>query len=438
LNVLGGLASARRAASYGQKCAIIENKHIGGTCVNLGCVPKKVMYSTAVHAENLHDLADYGFTIGEHSFDWKKIKDSRDAFIKRLHGIYHNNLSKDHVEEIKGTGKFIGPNTVDVDGKQVTAKHISIITGGYPTIPDITGKDLGITSDGFFDLEELPKKVVVVGAGYIAVELAGILNALGSETHLVIRHDMFLRNFEQILRETLFDEMKNAGVKIHTNNKVAKISLVNGKKTAELEKGDIKIEDVDHVLFAVGRSPYTNINLDKVGVKVNADGYIEVDEYQNTSAKNIYALGDVCGRALLTPVAIAAGRRLSERLFNNKTDCKLNYDNIPTVIFSHPPIGTVGLSEEEARKKYGDEVKVYKTTFTNMYHAVTKRKSKTAMKLVCLGAEEKILGIHTIGIGSDEMIQGFAVAVVMGARKKDLDDTVAIHPTASEELVTMR
>jgi len=276
-----------------------------------------------------------------------------------------------------------------------------------------------------------------VGAGYIAVELAGILNALGSEVHLAIRHQMFLRTFDSILRETLFEEMKTAGVHLVTNVEAKQVELVNSKKTVHFSNGH-SVSDVDVVLWAIGRAPLVDINLDKVGVKLDTFGSVAVDEYQNTSASQIYSVGDVCGKQLLTPVAIAAGRRLSDRLFGGKADSKLNYDDVPTVIFSHPPIGTVGLSEEAARAKFGEEVKVYKTAFTNMYHAVTKRKTKTAMKLVCVGKEEKVVGIHTIGIGSDEMIQGFAVAVKMGARKSDLDDTVAIHPTASEELVTMR
>eukprot|EP01114_Cavostelium_apophysatum_P004916 TRINITY_DN1538_c0_g1_i3.p1 TRINITY_DN1538_c0_g1~~TRINITY_DN1538_c0_g1_i3.p1 ORF type:complete len:500 (-),score=170.30 TRINITY_DN1538_c0_g1_i3:71-1570(-) len=436
----GGLASARRAASYGAKVAIIENSKIGGTCVNLGCVPKKVMYNTAIHAENIQDLQDYGFDVpAKPTFTWKKIKDSREAYIERLRGIYHSNLEKDHVDEIKGTGTIVGPNRIAIDnGKEITGKHISIVTGGYPTMPKIPGGELGISSDGFFDLDDLPKKSVVVGAGYIAVELAGILHALGSETHLIIRHESFLRNFEQLLRDTLMDEMKNAGVHLHPKNEVTEVrGTKDGKKEVVLKEGEA-IKDADVVIFAIGRTPHSKIGLEKIGIKTDEQGNIKVDEWQNTAAKNVYAFGDVAGKALLTPVAIAAGRRLSDRLFGGKENSKLDYDNIPTVIFSHPPIGTVGLSEEEARKKHGDQVKVYKTSFTNMYHAVTKRKSKTAMKLVCLGKEEKVLGIHTIGLGSDEMIQGFAVAVKMGATKADLDNTVAIHPTASEELVTLR
>jgi len=278
----------------------------------------------------------------------------------------------------------------------------------------------------------------VVGAGYIAVELTGIFNALGSDTTLVIRHDIFLRNFDQLLRETLFTEMKAAGVKIVANNSVKEIALINGKKNVHLSDGTL-LEGFDAVLVAVGRSPNVeNLNLDIAGVKLNDQGYIVVDEYQVTSAENVYAVGDVCGVALLTPVAIAAGRKLSDGVFGGKTGSKLDYNNIPTVVFSHPPIGTVGLTEEEARKKHGDQVKTYKAVFTSMYYAMLQKKVKTGMKLVCVGKEEKVVGIHVIGQGADEMIQGFAVAVKMGATKADLDSTVAIHPTSGEELVTMR
>jgi len=315
-----------------------------------------------------------------------------------------------------------------------------IATGGRPTFSQGTpGIEHTISSDGFFELPHQPKKVCVVGAGYIAVELAGIFNALGSDTSLLIRQDMFLRTFEQLCRETLFSEMKSAGVNIVTNSLVKEIVLEkDGKKSVHLVNGKV-LEGFDCVLVAIGRQPNVEgLNLDKIGVKLNAKGFIAVDEYQNTDVPNIYALGDACGQAELTPVAVAAGRKLSDRVFGGKEDSKLDYSNIPTVVFSHPPIGTVGMSEEEARAKHGDNVKVYKAVFTPMYHALTTRKVKTAMKLVCLGKEEKLLGIHVIGMGADEMIQGFSVVVKMGGTKSDLDNTVAIHPTSSEELVTMR
>jgi len=437
----GGLASARRAAQSGAKVALIEKQAIGGTCVNVGCVPKKVMYLTAQHAEFIHDHSDYGFEISESKFNWKKIKESRDNYIQRLHTIYNSNLEKDKVSKIDGFAEFVEPHKVKVttgkEEKIYTADHILIASGGKPTIPALPGAELGITSDGFFELEDLPKKVCVVGAGYIAVELAGIFNALGVDVTMIVRNKIFLRTFDQILRETLFDEYKNSGVKFVTESEIKSISLKDGLKEVETSTGE-KLSGFDVVLWAIGRTPNVKFGIEKVGVNLDARGFIKVDDFQNTTSEKIYALGDVCGTALLTPVAIQAGRKLSDRLFGGKADSKMDYHNIPTVVFSHPPIGTVGLTEEAARLQYGTDVKVYKSTFTNMYFAVTKRKVKTAMKLICVGPEERVVGIHSIGAGSDEMIQGFAVALKMGATKKDLDNTVGIHPTASEELVLMR
>lgn len=450
----GGLGSARRAASYGAKVAIIEERWIGGTCVNVGCVPKKVMWNVATHAEHLHDLYDYGFETDAEKgsdgkqhheklfkYNLKRFKQVRDAYIERLHGIYDGNLQRDKVEKIVGTAKFVAPHTLEIDGKTITSNKILIATGGKPSIPtNIPGHELGITSDGFFDLEEVPKRTVVVGAGYIAVELAGILNALGSEVHLVIRHDHFLRTFDEILYTTLMDEVKNSGIRVHTKSQVKEVTKVDGSssKNVILDNGEA-VNDVETLLWAIGRVPNTDrLNLQAVGVKTTTEGFVVVDEFQNTQVPDIYALGDACGRVLLTPVAIAAGRKLSDRVFGGVANAKMDYENIPTVIFSHPPIGTVGLTEAEARTQYPDQVKVYRAVFTNMYHSVTQRKTKTAMKVIVQGPQEKVVGIHIIGLGCDEMIQGFAVAMKMGATKQDLDNCVAIHPTASEELVLLR
>ncbi|XP_074444679.1 glutathione reductase, mitochondrial isoform X2 [Larus michahellis] len=420
----GGLAGARRAAELGARVALVEPRRFGGTCVNVGCVPKKVMWNTAVHAEFIHDHADYGFETPGVKFNWRTIKEKRDAYVRRLNDIYENNLKKAHIDIIRGYGKFTADPqpTVEVDGKKYTAPHILIATGGRPAVPadsEIPGASLGITSDGFFDLEELPRRSVIVGAGYIAVEIAGILSTLGSKSALLIRHD-----------------------KVKTVTKspcglldVTVTSAVPGRKPTE---GVIR--DVDCLLWAVGREPNTeDLCLDQVGVQVDAKGHVVVDEYQNTTRKGIYAVGDVCGRALLTPVAIAAGRKLAHRLFEEKQESRLDYRDIPTVVFSHPPIGTVGLTEEEAVATHGKEnVKIYSTSFTPLYHAITQRKVKCVMKLVCAGKEEKVVGLHMQGLGCDEMLQGFAVAIKMGATKADLDNTVAIHPTSAEELVTLR
>lgn len=446
----GGIASARRAAEFGVKVALVEEKRLGGTCVNVGCVPKKVMFNTALHAEMLHDMKEYGFDVTVNGFDWSHIKKSRDAYVKRLNGIYANNLDKSKVEVFEGHAQFDENGVCHVGEQQISGEHTLIATGGCPIIPNFEGKELGITSDGFFELEDLPKKTVVVGAGYIAVELAGILQTLGSEVHHFIRYDKVLRNFDAMLSEFITAEHQRIGVdlkKYTSNVKVSKDGTTgkltvsyNSKSPEDNEPQASEVKDVDCVLWAIGRNPNTeNIGLDKLGVDITNKNEIKVDEFQNTSRKNFYALGDVCGRALLTPVAIAAGRRLAHRLFNNEKDLKLDYDNIPTVVFSHPTIGTVGLTEAQAIAKYGAEkIKVYQSKFVNMFYAVQENKPKTAMKLVCLQPEEKIIGLHVIGMGCDEMLQGFSVAVKMGATKKDFDNTVAIHPTSSEEFVTMR
>ncbi|EAU88178.1 glutathione-disulfide reductase [Coprinopsis cinerea okayama7 len=450
----GGSGTSRRAASYGKKVAVVEaTPYLGGTCVNVGCVPKKLMWNAADLQDRFrHHAPGYKFeNIGEPTFNWGEFKTQRDAYIRRLNGIYANNFHKEGVEFHQGFGRLTSPNSVEVtrpDGTKYTlqADHITIAVGGSPTIPSddvIPGASLGIDSDGFFALESQPKRVAVIGAGYIAVELAGIFNALGSETHLVIRGQTVLRTFDPTIQETLTPWMEHTGVHIHKGSNVTRIDGAKGQTlTVTTDQGE-KIE-VDTVLWAIGRHPCTKgLGLEEVGVKTDEKGDIIVDEYQNTNVKGVYSIGDVSGKWLLTPVAIAAGRRLSNRLFGPekfKND-KLEYDNIPTVVFSHPPIGTVGLTEPQARKKYGDDaIKIYKTSFKSLYFSQVDQdlKEPTVYKLIVAGPEEKVVGVHIIGQGSDEAMQGFGVAVKMGATKADLDNTVAIHPTSAEELVTLR
>ncbi|KAI6191440.1 Glutathione reductase [Aphelenchoides bicaudatus] len=437
----GGIASARRAREFNVSVGLIEFTRLGGTCVNVGCVPKKIMYNTALHAEFIRDHADYGFDVKVNNFDWSVIQKSRDEYIRRLNGIYENNLKGSNVELIRGRASFAEDGSVLVDGVKYKGKHTLIAVGGYPHIPkdEVPGAELGTDSDGFFEFKELPKKTVVVGAGYIAVELAGVLAELGSETHLLIRYDHVLRTFDHTLSETLTEVIDKGQIHLHKQTKVEKVEKdAQGNLTVYTNHG--KIEGVSKLIWSIGRYPSTpSLNLDKVGVQVDKQGHIKVDEYQNTTTPNIYALGDVCGNFLLTPVAIAAGRRLSHRLFNGESNNRLSYENIPTVVFSHPPIGTVGLTEHEAIEKYGkDKLTIYRSKFNPMYFAVTKHKEPTVMKLICAGPEETVVGLHIIGQGADEMLQGFGVAVKMGATKKQFDECVAIHPTSSEELVTMR
>lgn len=437
----GGIASINRAAMYGKKCAIIEANHLGGTCVNLGCVPKKVMWYGAQVAEAMHKYApDYGFDIDVKSFDFKKLVETRQKYIGNIHRSYENNLAKNNVEVINGFAKFVDAKTVEVNGEHITADHILIATGGRPVFPDIKGAEYGIDSDGFFALEHLPERVAVVGAGYVAVEIAGVLRSLGSEVDLYVRQHAPLRSFDHSIVNVLLEEMDKEGIKLHTHSTLKEVvKNEDGSLTIELEDG--QSQTVDCLIWAVGREPATDvINLEVTGVETNSIGKVKVDKFQNTNVEGIYAVGDIIENSIdLTPVAVAAGRRLSERLFNNKPNEHLDYNLVPTVIFTHPPIGTVGLSEMQAIEQYGEEdVKCYTSTFTPMYSAVTQHRQKCTMKLVCLGEEEKIIGLHGIGFGVDEMIQGFAVAIKMGATKADFDNTVAIHPTGAEEFVTMR
>lgn len=435
----GGISSARRAASYGAGVGIVEAGPLGGTCVNAGCIPKKVMWNAASVAETLNDASHYGFDLEIKGFSWKKIKKARDAYVRRLNEIYERNLKNSDVTYIQGWGKFTDDKTIVVEGQEYSAEHVLIAVGGKPVIPDLPGADLGITSDGFFELESLPKQVLVIGGGYIAMELAGLLNSLGSKVTILLRGEIFLRNFDASLRETLMEEMQRQGINVLTCVNMDKLEKdQDGSVSVHSHNGE-NISGFDCVIWATGRKPNTaDLGLDKTSIETNQRGFITTDDYQNTSVKNVYAVGDVTGRAALTPVAIAAGRRLADRLFNQETNAKLDYDLIPSVVFSHPPIGTVGLSEEQARELHGDDVKIYQSRFINMYYAPTEHKPPTVVKLVTTGAKEKVVGCHIIGFQADEIIQGFAVAVNMGATKKDFDDTMAIHPTAGEELVTLR
>jgi glutathione reductase (NADPH) len=435
----GGIASANRAAKHGKKVAVIEATAIGGTCVNVGCVPKKVMWFGAHVAEAINLYApDYGFDVTVNKFDWQTLVDSREAYIKRIHGSYGNGFKNNGVTLIEGFATFVDKNTVEVDGKHYTADHILIATGGRPVKPNIPGAELGIDSNGFFELTEQPKRAVVVGAGYIAVELAGVLHALGTQTELVVRKHAPLRNFDTMLSDTLVEQMAKDGLTLRTHATPTQvIKNDDGSLTIEFANGDSL--ETDCVIWAIGREPANDkIGLDKIGVELNERGYIKVDKFQNTNVEGIYAVGDNIGYVELTPVAVKSGRLLSERLFNGQTNAHMDYSLIPTVVFSHPPIGTMGLSEEQAIAEYGeDNITVYNSGFAAMYTAVTQHRQMTRMKLICAGDEQKVVGIHGIGFGMDEILQGFGVAMKMGATKADFDACVAIHPTSSEEYVTL-
>jgi glutathione reductase (NADPH) len=435
----GGVAAAKRAAGHGAKTVLIESDRLGGTCVNRGCVPKKIMYHVASIAAMLRDARAYGFDVAANGFDWSTLKLERDAYIQRLNEIYRRGLVAEGVSEIVGEARFVDAHTVEVNGKRVSADRVLIATGGRRVAPALPGAEHGITSDGFFALEHQPRAVVVVGGGYVAVELAGVLNSLGTKVTLLLRGETLLPRFDASVRDALMEEMQRDGIDVVVSAQITHVERGADGIVLTLDRGQ-RLAGFDTLIWAIGRRPNTDaIGIERTGVALDGDGFIVTDDYQNTNVASIHAIGDVTARLALTPVAIAAGRRLADRLFGGQPNAKLDYENVPTVVFSHPPIGTVGMTEQRARAFYGTgDVKVYQTRFTSLYHALAARKQPTLMKLVTVGSREKIVGCHLIGRGVDEIIQGFAVAVKMGATKADLDGTVAIHPTSAEELVLLR
>jgi glutathione reductase (NADPH) len=435
----GGIATSNRAALHGARCLLIEkDDRLGGTCVNRGCVPKKVMWYAASVAHGLRDASGYGYDVEVGGFDWSALVEKREAYIRRINGSYDNYLGSNGVTVVQGEAVLADAHTVRVGDKSYTAERIVIAPGGVPVVPDIPGKELGITSDGFFELEQQPGRVAVLGAGYIAGELAGMMQAMGCDVTLGIRRERALREFDPMLQERLYEEMSSDGVTFETGFTAAQLERRDGKIDISDASGRT-LKGFDVVVFAIGRQPLTaRLGLESAGVTVNERGYIPVDEFQKTNVDSVFALGDVTGQAELTPVAIGAGRRLADRIWGGMAGRRLDYNTIATAVFTHPPIGTVGLTEPQAREQHGDAVKVYETSFTPMYHAFTDHVVKTSMKLVTVGESERVVGCHIIGLAADEMLQGFAVAMRMGATKADFDDTVAIHPTSAEELVTMR
>ncbi|KAI5956429.1 GLR1 [Candida jiufengensis] len=470
----GGVASARRAAKYGAKVLLIESNFnkLGGTCVNVGCVPKKVMWYASDLAHKKGDLYPYKLDKQEEKvkygdFEWSQFKVKRDNYVTRLNGIYENNLKKEKVDYVFGFAKFInsqGDVEVTLTGDQklpfleeskeykkgekliFSGDKTLIATGGTAIIPPkIEGSELGITSNGFFELDYQPKDVAIVGAGYIGVEFSGVFNGLGSNVHFIIRGDTVLRSFDEIIQNTITDYYTDKlGINIiKESGGVVKVEKDSGSNKKLVTLGNGEVLKVDELIWTVGRKSLVDIGLDKVGVKLNEKSQIETNEYQTTANPKIFSIGDVIGHVELTPVAIAAGRKLSNRLFGGeqyKND-KLDYNNIPSAVFSHPEAGSIGLSTKQAIEKYGKEnIKIYNSKFTAMYYAMMdndKDKSPTVYRIVCLGPEEKVVGLHLVGDSSAEILQGFGVAIKMGATKKDFDNCVAIHPTSAEELVTM-
>ncbi len=434
----GGLAAAQRAAEYGARVALLESGRLGGTCVNRGCVPKKIMWHAAELARELSESREYGFDLTLDGHDWPQLVERREHYIRRLNGIYAENLKRRGIECVAGHAAFSGSRTVTVNNAEYGAERILVATGGAPVVPEIPGADLGITSDGFFELERRPEKAAVVGAGYIAVELAGILRGLGAEVTLHLRRDSVLRRFDEILQQACLEGLAGAGVHIVTGFVPSSLDQETDGLHLAAASGECS-GPFDTVIWAVGRRPLTKgLKLQAAGVECDRRGAMGVDQWQETSVPGIFAIGDVTGHHELTPVAIAAGRRWADRNFGGMAERRMDYSNIPTVVFTHPPLGSVGLTEQEARSAHGEAVRCYRSDFVPLYYGITSNKPRAHMKLVTVGPDERVVGCHLSGPGTDEMLQGFAVAVRMGARKADLDETVAIHPTAAEELVTMR
>jgi len=432
----GGVAASRRAGSYGARVAICEESRVGGTCVIRGCVPKKLLVYGAQFADAFADAAGFGWTVGETSFEWAKLIAAKDRELDRLEGIYRKLLADSRVALFEERGRIVAPHTVEVGGERYTAKHILISTGGHPIVPDIPGIKHAITSNEALDLPTLPERIVIVGGGYIACEFAGIFNSLGAEVDLVIRRDKILAGFDDDIRTALMIEMEARGIRIHRNTVVNRIDGFGDD--LEVVFGDGARRGVDRVMFATGRRPNTRgLGLDAVGIACDGAGAVPVDEWSRTAVPGIYAIGDVTNRINLTPVAIAEGRALVETLFNDNP-ISMNRDGVPSAVFSQPPIGTVGLSESEARRLHGGAVDVYRARFRPMKNTLSGRDEKTMMKLVVDRATDRVLGCHMVGPDAPEITQGLAIALKCGATKKQFDQTVGIHPSAAEEFVTMR
>ena len=433
----GGVRAARFAAGFGAKVAVAESRYLGGTCVNVGCVPKKLLVYGAHFADDFEHASGFGWTPGEATFDWATLIANKDREINRLNGIYRNLLVNSGVALHEGHAKIVDPHTVEINGERHSAKHILIATGGWPVVPDIPGREHAISSNEAFFLKELPKRVLVVGGGYIAVEFAGIFQGLGAQTTLLYRGDLFLRGFDGAVRKHLQEELSKRGMDLQFNAGIERIEkLADGSLQATLTDG--RELAADCVFYATGRRPMLdNLGLENTGVKLDAKGFVVVDELYQTTEPSILALGDVIGRVQLTPVALAEGMAVARRLFKPEQYHPVDYKMIATAVFSTPNIGTVGLSEEEARKA-GFDVVVFESRFRPMKLTLTESQERTLMKLVVDGKTDKILGCHMVGPDAGEIVQGLAIALKAGATKRHFDETIGVHPTAAEEFVTMR
>ncbi|MCP2071882.1 UNVERIFIED_ORG: glutathione reductase (NADPH) [Pseudomonas lini] len=433
----GGVRAARFAAGFGAKVAVAESRYLGGTCVNVGCVPKKLLVYGAHYAEDFEQASAYGWTAGEPSFDWATLIANKDREINRLNGIYRNLLVNSGVVLHEGHAKITGPHEVEINDQRYTAKHIMIATGGWPVIPDIPGREHAISSNEAFFLKELPKRVIVVGGGYIAVEFAGIFHGMGAQTSLLYRGDLFLRGFDGAVRKHLAEELTRRGLDLQFNADIKSIEkLDDGSLRVELKDGKTLITDC--VFYATGRRPMLdNLGLENTAVTVDEKGFVVVNEKYETTEPSILAIGDVIGRVQLTPVALAEGMAVARRLFKPEQYRLVDYRMIPTAVFSLPNIGTVGLTEEQAREE-GHEVEIFESRFRPMKLSLTECQERTLMKLVVNAKTDKVLGCHMVGPDAGEIVQGLAIALKAGATKRDFDETIGVHPTAAEEFVTMR
>jgi glutathione reductase (NADPH) len=432
----GGVRAARVSAVKGARVAVAEDRYLGGTCVNVGCVPKKLFVYASHFRHDMHDAAaGYGWTVGETSFDWPTLRDNKTREIERLNGIYEGLLRDAGVRHIEGRATIVDAHTVEVAGQRYTAENVLVATGGWPTVPEIPGAEHAVTSNELFSLDELPRKAIVVGGGYIAVEFACIFDGLGVDVTQLYRGPLFLRGFDGDVREHLAGEVKKRGIDLRFDTNVTAIEKVGEGIRATLTDGSTL--EADLILYATGRHPNCmDIGLEEVGVELAEDGSIRVDEYSRTNVPSIWAIGDVTNRINLTPVAIHEGVCLSETLFNDNPRSP-EYENVPAAVFSQPPVGTVGLTEEQARDKYA-AIEVYLSTFRALKHTLTGGEEKTLMKLIVDRESDRVIGLHMVGPEAGEIVQGFAVAIKAGATKADFDATIGIHPTSAEEFVTMR
>lgn len=432
----GGVRTARMCAQQGLRVVVAESQYLGGTCVNVGCVPKKLFVYASSFADEFRAAKGFGWKLGEASFDWPTLRDNKNREIERLNGIYGNLLKNAGVEMVTGWAKIVGPHEVEVNGHSYLCDKILIATGGKPFVPDFPGSDLVITSNEAFFLDHLPERIIVVGGGYIAVEFAGIFNGLGVETHLLYRGPLFLRGFDEDIRQTLKEELEKQGINLHFSTDIEKLESANGGYRATLNNGETL--DSGLVMYATGRRPnIDNLGLENTAVQTRDNGAIIVDDYFQTAQPSIYAIGDVIGRVELTPVAITEGMALT-RTITTGIPTAVDYSNIPTAVFSQPNTASVGLTEAKARERYGDDLRIYRSRFRAMKETLGGGDGKVFMKLIVQASNDRVIGCHMVGEGAGEIVQGLAVAIKAGATKADFDATIGIHPTAAEEFVTMR